>query len=137
MGKKLCALAVALTIAVFSLITAWAGNDNAAASKTQESTLNWSQFLGNEGLQGVSDAKTPRTAAELELKWKVQTGTGWNDVPGTPIVVGNNVYCYSSQYLRKYDLITGEELAKAQVFGKSTNQFFINLCYGDGKILFR
>ncbi len=134
MGKKLCALAVALTIAAFSLITAWAGNDNAAASKTQESTLNWSQFLGNEGLQGVSDAKTPRTAAELELKWKVQTGTGWNDVPGTPIVVGNNVYCYSSQYLRKYDLITGEELAKAQVFGKSTNQFFINLCYGDGKI---
>ena len=61
MGKKLCALAVALTIAAFSLITAWAGNDNAAASKTQESTLNWSQFLGNEGLQGVSDAKTPRT----------------------------------------------------------------------------
>ena len=57
MGKKLCALAVALTIAAFSLITAWAGNDNAAANKTQESTLNWSQFLGNEGLQGVSDAK--------------------------------------------------------------------------------
>lgn len=134
MGKKLCALAVALTIAASSLITAWAGNDNAAASETQESTLNWSQFLGNEGLQGVSDAKTPRTAEELELKWKVQTGTGWNDVPGSPIVVGNYVYCYSSQYLRKYDLITGKELAKAQVFGKSTNQFIINLCYGDGKI---
>lgn len=134
MGKKLCALAVALTIAASSLITAWAGDVNTTESKTMESTLNWSQFLGNEGLQGVSDAKTPRTAEELEVKWTKQTGTGWNDVPGTPIIVGNYVYCYSSQYLHKYDLITGEELAKAQVFGKSTNQFFINLCYGDGKI---
>lgn len=134
MGKKLCALAVALTIVASSLITAWAGDVNTTESKTKESTLNWSQFLGNEGLQGVSDAKTPRTAEELEVKWTKQTGTGWNDVPGTPIIVGNYVYCYSSQYLHKYDLITGEELAKAQVFGKSTNQFFINLCYGDGKI---
>lgn len=134
MGKKLCALAVALTIAASSLITAWAGDVNTTESKAEESTLHWSQFLGNEGLQGVSDAKTPRTAEELEVKWTKQTGTGWNDVPGTPIIVGNYVYCYSSQYLHKYDLITGEELAKAQVFGKSTNQFFINLCYGDGKI---
>ena len=48
--------------------------------------------------------------------------------------MGNYVYCYSSQYLHKYDLETGEELASAQVFGESTNQFMINLCYGDGKI---
>ena len=33
-----------------------------------------------------------------------------------------------------YELKTGKEVASAQVFGKSTNQFMINLCYGDGKI---
>lgn len=58
----------------------------------------------------------------------------WNDTPGSPIVVGDYVYCYSSQYLHKYELKTGKEVASAQVFGKSTNQFMINLCYGDGKI---
>lgn len=137
MKKKLCALAVTMAVLLASL-TVWGNSGQlTAAAKTTEnldSTLNYGQFLGTEGLQGVYDAKTPRTADELEVKWKKQTGSGWNDVPGAPLVVGNYVYCYSSQYLHKYDLETGEELASAQVFGESTNQFMINLCYGDGKI---
>ena len=132
MVKKLMALAMVLVVLSTSFV-AFAGDAASSGAKT-ESVLNYSQFLGTEGLQGVYDSKTPRSAEELEIKWTKVTGSGWNDVPGSPIVVGNYVYCYSSQYLRKYDLETGEELAKAQVFGVSTNQFFIHLAYGDGKI---
>lgn len=94
----------------------------------------WPQFLGNETTQGVSDAATPVTGEELALRWEKNTGSSWNDVPGTPIVVGDYVYYYSSQYLRKLSLKTGEELAVAQVYGEPVNQFFISIAYGDGKI---
>lgn len=121
---------------VIDSLSVLAGDAPNPETEAKESALNYTQFLGNEGLQGVYDAKTPRTADELELKWKVHTtlSGGWNDTPGSPIVVGDYVYCYSSQYLHKYELKTGKEVASAQVFGKSTNQFMINLCYGDGKI---
>lgn len=102
--------------------------------KVSDNPFNYSQFLGNEGLRGVYDSKTPRTASELEVKWTKKTGDTWNDVPGCPIIVGDYIYSYSSEYLRKLDLLTGEEVGKVKVFGKSTNQFFIHLCYADGKI---
>ncbi len=135
MKRRLCALVLSITMLSTSL-SVLAGDAPNPETEAKESALNYTQFLGNEGLQGVYDAKTPRTADELELKWKVHTtlSGGWNDTPGSPIVVGDYVYCYSSQYLHKYELKTGKEVASAQVFGKSTNQFMINLCYGDGKI---
>lgn len=103
----------------------------------------WPQFLGDPENPGVSAAQTPLTGADLGLRWERQTGTPdetgkinytWCDVPGTPITVGDYVYYYSSQYLRKVDLATGKEVATAPVYGKPVNQFFINIAYGDGKI---
>ncbi len=125
----LTAAALVLSLSVWGVFAEDGGTGSSAST-----TLNWSQFLGNEELQGVSDAKTPRTADEFEVKWTKNTGSTWNDTPGAPIIVGDYVYCYSSQYLHKYSLKDGAEVAKAQVFGVSTNQFMINLAYGDGKI---
>ncbi len=100
----------------------------------------WPQFLGEEGAQGVSNGKSAITGADLNLRWERITsaeGTDshdWTDVPGTPIVVGDYVYCYSSQYLRKIELATGKEVAKVKVYGEPVNQFFIDIAYAEGKI---
>ena len=40
-------------------------------------TLNWTQFLGNEELKGVSDAKTPETRAEIKEPWRSINLPSW------------------------------------------------------------
>jgi len=94
----------------------------------------WPQFLGEEGTQGISEAQTPTNGNDIRLRWKKITGTEWTDVPGTPVIVGDYVYYYSSQYLRKLDIASGREVKKVMVYGEPVNQFFINIAYGDGKI---
>ena len=80
MKRRLCALVLSITMLSTSL-SVLAGDAPNPETEAKESALNYTQFLGNEGLQGVYDAKTPRTADELELKWKVHTTlmtTIWN-----------------------------------------------------------
>lgn len=98
-------------------------------------TLNWPQFMGNLKLQGVSDAKTPRTGEEMELKWKYTESRGdgdWVTTPGTPIIVGDYTYCYIYEKLIKFETSTGKVVKTAPAPGDAA--FFINLAYGDGKI---
>lgn len=94
----------------------------------------WPQFLGDPAAQGLSNGDSAVDSEHLSLRWDKNTGSTWSDVPGTPIVVGDYVYYYSSQYLRKLELATGKEVASAPVYGKPVNQFFINIAYGEGKI---
>ena len=94
----------------------------------------WPQFLGNPKEAGISYGDGATKASDIKLRWEKNTGSTWCDVPGTPIVVGDYVYYYSSGYLRKLELATGKEVLKAQVYGEMVNQFFVNIAYGDGKI---
>lgn len=101
----------------------------------------WPQFLGAENSQGISAAATPKSGATMQERWRLSTSSegangmqGWTDVPGTPIVVGDYVYYYSSEKLRKVEVATGKEVATADIYGAPVNQFFINIAYGDGKI---
>lgn len=99
------------------------------------STLNWPQFMGNLQLQGISDAKTPRTAEEIELKWQYTESRGegdWVTTPGTPIIVGDYTYCYVYEKLIKFETSTGKIVRTAPAPGDAA--FFINLAYGDGKV---
>ena len=94
----------------------------------------WPQFLGDPTAQGVSNGDSAVSGESLALRWDKNTGSTWSDVPGTPIVVGDYVYYYSSQYLRKLELATGKQVASVPIYGKPVNQFFINIAYGEGKI---
>lgn len=49
----------------------------------------WPQFLGDPGAQGVSDGHSAVSGADLMLRWEKNTGNTWDDVPGTPIVMGD------------------------------------------------
>lgn len=102
----------------------------------------WPQFLGRPEAQGTAEAKTPRSAGELSLRWELRQegvtinagGMDWRNMPGTPVIADNYVYFYRSGYLRKAELATGKEVAKAQVYKNVQNQFFAYLAYYDGKI---
>ena len=119
-GKRFCALLLTL------LLLAAPGLSGRALA------ADWTQFLGGGSVAGVTQADAASDVAALSLRWERNTGSTWNDVPGTPVAVGGYVYYYSSQYLRKVELATGREVAKAQVYGKPVNQFFIQIaCDGD------
>lgn len=111
-------------------MTAYAGDSKIKA-------YDWTQFMGDERLPGVTYAKTPTSASQLKQMWSFcsdKEHISYDKTPGTPIIVNGYLYCYIDQYIRKIDIETGKELAKVQVYGESTNQFFIYLAYGDGKI---
>lgn len=97
-----------------------------------DTTLNWPQFLGNLEMQGVSDAKTPKSGADLVEKWRYSENGSWEVTPGTPIVVGDYVYCYVNEKIIKINCQTGVVEATASAPGSA--MFFIYACYGDGKI---
>lgn len=130
MSKRLGAvlLACALTISSFVSVTA-------AQTAPAKTTLSWEQFLGNETLRGVSDAKTPTSGDDLKKNWEVdlsESAYDWSATPGTPIVVGDFVYCYIKNQIHKIDSTTGEIVKSAEAPGSS--MFFITIAYGDGKI---
>lgn len=110
-------------------------NENPDKLIEDGTTYNWPQFMGNLELQGISDAKTPRTAEEMELKWQYTESRGegdWVTTPGTPIIVGDYTYCYIYEKLIKFETSTGKIVRTAPAPGDAA--FFINLAYGDGKI---
>ena len=120
MKKMICScVSIALVLSCF-VTAAFAGD--------------WPQFLGRAEEQGISEGRSATQGKDLTLRWEKNTGSTWNDVPGTPIVVGDYVYYYSSQYLRKVELATGKEVKTAQVYGEPVNQFFIDIAYGNGMI---
>lgn len=127
----------ACLLAICLLAAPMAGTVSAAAPVTQTGgVFDWSQFLGDSGLPGVSDAKAPVSGEDIQEAWRQQTGDNadWTDTPGAPVIAGEYVYCYSSMYIHKYALKTGEEVAKGRVFGEKTNQYVVFLAYGDGKV---
>lgn len=69
--KPVAALAAVFLLVGSALTGAAAGTGEAPAPSA--STLDWNQFLGNEELKGVSDAKTPRTAEEFKKAWTARS----------------------------------------------------------------
>lgn len=110
------------------------------------STLDWNQFLGNEELKGVSDAKTPRTAEEFKKAWISTQHKGnimFNHISPT-VIVGDYVYYYltdpdteytasTNRTLVKADANTGEIVAKSAEFAGG-GQLLPQIAAGGGKI---
>ncbi len=96
--------------------------------------LSYSQFRGEALSQGIVDSKTPVSKESTVEKWGIKFGTGWSDVPGTPVIVGDYLYCLVAGQSKLYrvDANTGEILKSVPCPGKS--QFFSTIAYYDGVI---
>ena len=96
--------------------------------------LSYSQFRGEALSQGIIDSKTPVSKDSTVEKWAMKFGTGWSDVPGTPVIVGDYLYCLVAGQSKLYrvDANTGKILKSVPCAGKS--QFFSTIAYYDGVI---
>lgn len=132
--SALLALAVAAGAACLPSAAAGAAGTGASSAITANPPLDFPQFRGQSGSPGVTDAKTPLTAADIEEKWAVKYGSGWFANMGTPIVADDAVFVLapSKSALLKLDKRTGEILAEGACPGGS--QFFSIIGSGDGKI---
>ena len=89
--KRITSLCMA-AVMLFSVssLSAFAAPGSESGTST---TLNWTQFLGNEELKGVSDAKTPKTGAEIKELWRSQhKGNIMNNASPTVAVGDSDVY---------------------------------------------
>lgn len=130
-SKRLCAALLACALVLASLATVVSAGEPVA----KQTALSWGQFLGSETLKGVSDSKTPVSGEDMKENWRVNLSAGpndWSATPGTPIVVGDYVYCYIKDQIHKIDINTGEVVKSAAAPGGS--MYFITIAYGDGKI---
>ncbi|MEG0571307.1 MAG: PQQ-binding-like beta-propeller repeat protein [Oscillospiraceae bacterium] len=105
-----------------------------SSTQIDEQTLDFSQFRGNTMAQGIVDSKTPLTAENTFEKWATSFGSGWSDTPGTPIIVGENLYVVvpGQKKLYRVNKNSGEILQSVDSPGES--QFFSIIGYGDGVI---
>ena len=111
--KPVAALA-AVFLLVGSALTG-AAAETGEAPAPSASTLDWNQFLGNEELKGVSDAKTPRTAEEFKKAWISTQHKGnimFNHISPT-VIVGDYVYYYLTDPDTEYTASTNRTLVKA------------------------
>ncbi len=105
-----------------------------AGNVDPESALNWNQFLGNEDLKGISDAKTPQSGSDLTEKWKIQA-TGGNTMMqhvSAPAYYDGFVYYTSDSKVRKVDPESGEILAESEAPGSM--MLLPQVTCGDGKV---
>ena len=98
------------------------------------SAQDWTQTMGNTYQPGVTDAKLPTSAEQMEEKWAWKTATGWGNSAGTPIEVGDYWYLGSTAQKTLYKLNKGGKEVVAQAELPSKGQYFCQIAYGDGQI---
>ena len=112
--------------------TVYAGWERTDVYALTEAAALFTGFRGSEGSKGISDAKSPVSADDIELDWSVKLSTGWFSSMGFPIEAGDYLYYTVSNKLHRLDKETGESVASVQMSGNVG--FFSSIAYGDGKI---
>ncbi len=119
--RSALALLLALTMALGAVVLPASAQD-------------WTQMMGNTYQPGVTDAKLPISADQIEEKWAWKTAAGWGNSAGTPIEVGDYWYLGSTAQKTLYKLAKGGKEVVAQAELPSTGQYFCQIAYGDGQI---
>ena len=129
--RKITSILITISIVFVMAVPMFASGESQTALNQLSSY--WPAFRGSEAFKGLTDAKTPTTAAEIELKWNVTTGAGMTSANGFPIEVGEFVYYSVKDTLVKLNKETGA-VVKTSAAAVATTQFFSTIAYGDGKI---
>lgn len=100
-------------------------------------TAEWPSFRGNDQNNGVTNAKTPRTAGEAELKWAANDGAAkdaWKySLPTSYIMVDGMIIAASGDKLSQIDPATGK-LVQSVTMAGSRGYAYMSPAYGGGMI---
>lgn len=111
---------------------------NYAYSEETVNSADWSYWLGNLDMPGISDAKTPTTESEMVERWKIADvldgGSMVWEVPGSAICIGDKTYFYrgSEDALYCVNTSTGSLIKKVECVSDSV--YNMAIAYGDNKI---
>lgn len=132
--KKIAKTLVSLVLVLAVVLSVPISTSAAGKVSPEKEYLSYSQFRGEALSQGIVDSKTPISKDSTTEKWGIKFGTGWSDVPGTPVIVGDYLYCLVAGQSKLYrvDANTGEILKSVSCPGRS--QFFSTIAYFDGVI---
>lgn len=81
----------------------------------------------------VTEAQTPISADETQLKWSIKLGSSYRDAPSVPAVSGNYVYVMSCNMLYKLNAQNGETAKSAEMTDEPSFSY-TPVLIDDGKI---
>ncbi len=106
---------------------------NDTSSSLPSFTGDWTSFRGSDTNNGVTAAKTPKTANTSKELWAVKLGTGYANAPTPQLLINGHLYLQSGKKLYILDPKTGDTLKSTTLMGSSfytTNP----VAYGGGMI---
>ena len=106
---------------------------NDTSSSLPSFTGDWTSFRGSDTNNGVTAAKTPKTANTSKELWAIRLGAGYTSSPTPQLLINGHLYLQSSNYVYILDPKTGETLKSAKLNGSaafSTNP----ITYGGGMV---
>ncbi|MEG2417883.1 MAG: PQQ-binding-like beta-propeller repeat protein, partial [Eubacterium sp.] len=104
-----------------------------AAANPESVSADWKNFRGNDQNNGITTAKTPKSADGAALLWSQKLGTGWSASPTPQIIVDNTLITGVNKNIYKLDLQTGAVLAKGDMV-QSPSFAYSAPVYADGMI---
>ena len=107
----------------------------AVNSSIVELDAEWANFRGADSNNGITDAKTPISAAGGMLYWASPLGKGWdNGAVSSPILVDDCLVVYAGNHIYRVNKATGAIEASGDMAG--TSSFAINgPTYANGILL--
>lgn len=95
----------------------------------------WANFRGTDSNNGITNAKTPISAADGILYWASPLGIGWDTgAVSSPILVDDCLVVYAGDHIYRVNKATGKVEATGDMAG--TSSFAINgPTYADGILL--
>lgn len=95
----------------------------------------WANFRGTDSNNGITNAKTPISAADGMLYWASPLGIGWDTgAVSSPILVDDYLVVYAGDHIYRVNKATGKVEATGDMAG--TSSFAINgPTYADGILL--
>lgn len=106
MKKRVCSLLLTLVMALSLIPTVALG---------AEVSAQWKNFRNSDVNMAITDAATPQSAEDTELKWAQMIGSGWSTAPSVQIIVDDALIVMSGKTLYKLSLATGEIVQQADM----------------------
>ena len=97
-------------------------------------TGDWVNFRGNDENMGITEAPTPVSKENANLKWAQKYGQGWAGASTPPIIVNDVLYIVVNKNVLMLDKNTGEEIIRSPELEGNAGFALNPAAYGEGMI---